>query len=338
MPLFFVIPASCLVLILLTVGILIRHYLVVVTVESESMTPTLQPGDRVLVVRHWPTTMLRKEQIVLVWSSRTASTGPTLFEAMPFIKRIVALGEETLTMSSADGTETMHSQPEDTTDPPHQQIWDIPKEHIFVRGDNRQNSLDSLTWGPISMENVLGVVLMKLPRNSSSPRLSELLPFYEIPPIGLPAGQDAPHFTAQTLNGETVTLTSYSGRAVVFLFFAPSYHCRQALSTCAILAPKVEAGGVSIVCVSSTGLEPTRPFVKELHLSLPVLVAPRARNPFLLDYNIAGTPAYCFINEQGKVQLAGSLSSLSRSELKELAASWVRQKMTVPDETYSHDQ
>lgn len=72
--------------------------------------------------------------------------------------------------------------------------------------------------------------------------------------------------------------------------------------------------------------------VKELHLSLPVLIAPRARNPFLLDYNIAGTPAYCFINEQGKVLSAGSLSSLSGSELKELAASWVRQKMTVTDE------
>lgn len=329
-----VILASCLVLVLLMVSILIRRYLLVVTVESESMAPTLQPGDRILAVRHWPAASLRKGQIVLVWSSRTASTGPTLFEARPYIKRIVALGEETLTMSSADGVEPGHPQPDDTTGQQRQQIWHIPKGHIFVRGDNRQNSLDSLIWGPISIENVLGVFLMKLPRKSSSPPLSEPLPFHEIPPIGLPAGQDAPPFTAQTLNGETVTLTTYSGRAVVFLFFAPSHHCRQALSTCAILAPKAKAAGVNIVCVSSTGLEPTRPFVKELHLSLPVLVAPRALDPFLLDYNIAGTPAYCFINEQGKVRSAGSLSSLIRSELKELAASWVRQKMIVPDELY----
>ena len=335
MILFLVILTSCLVLVLLTMSILIRRYLVVVTVESESMAPTLQPGDRVLVVRHWPAASLRKGQIVLVWSSRTASTGPTLFEAKPYIKRIVALGEKTLTMSSADGTEAPgHSQPDDTTGPQCQHVWHIPKGHIFVRGDNRQNSLDSLTWGPISIENVLGVVLMKLLRKSSSPPLSEPLPFHEIPPIGLPAGQDAPPFTAQTLNGETVTLATYSGRTVVFLFFAPSYHCRQTLSTCAILAAKGKVAGVSIVCVSSTGLEPTRPFVEELHLGLPVLIAPRARNPFLLDYNIAGTPAYCFINRQGKVQSAGSLSSLSKGELKELTASWFRQKMTIPDELY----
>ena len=331
MILFLVVLASCLMLVMLVVSILIRRYLVVVTVESESMAPTLQPGDRVLVARHWPVTSLHKRQIVLVWSSRKASTGPTLFETKPYIKRIVALGGETLTISSTSETEAGYSQPGDTTGP---QIWHIPEGHIFVRGDNRQNSLDSLTWGPISAENVLGVVIMKLPRKAAPSSLSQPLPFHDIPSIGLPAGQDAPPFTAQTLNGETVTLTTYSARAVVFLFFAPSYHCRQALSACATLAQKRAAAGVSIVCVSSTGPEPTRPFVEELQLSLPILVAPRSRNPFLLDYNIAGTPAYCFINEQGKVQSAGSLSNLSRSEWKELAASWVRQEMTVRNTPY----
>jgi signal peptidase I len=308
---FFFVLAGCVMLFLLTIGILIRTYLVVVTVENVSMSPTLENGDRVLAVSSWPSRWLRKGYIVLVWPSRTSSNRPRLFEVTPYIKRIVALGGETFTASLNDSTETKPPNQDREWDHHTQKVWHIPQGYIFVRGDNRPSSLDSLSWGPIPVQSVLGVVLMKLPRKDFSAPSFGSLPQKFVPTIGLLAGQDAPPFAAQTLHDEVVTLDNYKGRAVIFLFIAPSDHCRQVIPIYAALAPKAAEVGITMVFVSSTGIQPTRPFVEELHISLPVLIAPRASNSFLREYNISGTPAYCSVNEQGRIQSAGFLSMRS---------------------------
>jgi len=328
---FLFILASCLGILLLTAGVLIHSFLVVVTVENVSMTPTLEPGDRVLVVRPWPTKWLRKGYIVLVWPWRSSSAEPTLFEVKPYIKRIVGLGGEALTASLTEEAKTDHSHEHHTDSHQSQQTWHIPQGHIFVRGDNQQSSLDSLAWGPIPLYSVLGVVLLKLPRKALSPPPSVSLPETFVPIIGLPAGQDAPPFVAQTLHGETVTHATYSGRAVMYLFISPSNHCRRVIPMYAALAPKAAEAGVTLVFVSSTGIQATRPFVDELRISVSVLVAPRASNPFLRDYNISVTPAYCFVNEQGKIQSAGD-PTMRGGEWKTLAESWVRHEISVPND------
>src|SRR4051794_11342765 len=91
-----------LTVIVLVIVMLMRCILLVVTVESRSMAPTLEAGDRVLMIRHWPTGWLRKGQIVLIEPRCGVATVPTLFAVMPYNKRIVALGGETLTVSHSN--------------------------------------------------------------------------------------------------------------------------------------------------------------------------------------------------------------------------------------------
>lgn len=327
---FLFIFASCLVLFLLTVVALIRSYLVVVTVENVSMSPTLEHGDRVLALRSWPYKSLHKGHIVLIWPERKLAIGSSLFEVKPYIKRIIGLGGETVTTYLNNITETDYPhQEDDVDDHRNQQIWHIPQEHIFVRGDNRASSLDSLTWGPIPQESVLGVVLMKLPRKALSPPPTP--PLQLVHTNGITAGQSAPPFAAQTLSGETVTFDTYGGRAVVFLFIAPSDMCRRVIPVYAAIDPKAAEAGVTIIFVSSTGIQVTRSFVDELNISIPIIVAPRASNPFLHDYNVFGTPFYCFVNEQGKVQSAG-YPNLERGEWKVLTESWTKNHAAVARE------
>jgi peroxiredoxin len=73
------------------------------------------------------------------------------------------------------------------------------------------------------------------------------------------------------------------------------------------------ATGLTIVCVSADELARTRAFSEELHLTVPMLVAPHEQNAFLDDYRVSGTPAYCLLDEQGTVLAAGSPSQYDRS-------------------------
>lgn len=53
--------STCLFMIVL----FIRVFLCVITVHGYSMYPTLRPGDRILILRHWPQTWIQKNQIIV---------------------------------------------------------------------------------------------------------------------------------------------------------------------------------------------------------------------------------------------------------------------------------
>ena len=63
--------------------------------------------------------------------------------------------------------------------------------------------------------------------------------------------------------------------------------------------------GVEVILVSSDTQEETRSFIEQKKIHLPVLVAPRETNNFFADYRSPGTPAYCFVNTDGKVHSTG---------------------------------
>lgn len=313
--------AGAIGVLLLTVVVLIRHYFVVCTVENVSMSPALEPGDRVLVGRHWLVKWVRRGHIVLVWPTLPPSGRLTLTGVIPHIKRVVGIGGDTLIFPLQDEGEQDQPYQNEQASPHCQKTWHIPPDHIFVCGDNRPASLDSRIWGPLPLHCVLGVALMKLPRRAYPLPPSHSLFPEKIPACGLPIGQAAPPFVAQTLSQENVALATYSGQGVVFIFIEPSSHYEATVLRCTALAPKAAKAGVLMVFVFDAEAEPTRAFVKQLSIQLPILIAPHKSNPFLRDYHISGMPAYCVINQQGQVQASGFLN-IERDGWRSLVASW----------------
>jgi len=144
------------VLLLVLVGIGIRFAHLVVTVKGNSMSPTLQEGDRVVALSWWPKSCLRKGQVILFEPMYTVLLPPfdkRIRSGQLSIKRIVAVPGEQVTTSMSDVQEGEQGR----------RIWHIPSGHVFVRGDNRSNSVDSAIAGPLPLQSVRGLVLMKLP-------------------------------------------------------------------------------------------------------------------------------------------------------------------------------
>jgi len=124
------------------------------------MSPTLEEGDRVLAIRPlWPL-RVQKGQMVLF---RQGDIDEKLDDpALSLhIKRVVALAGEAYRSS-------IHplGYHEHVTQEKHTFVWHIPHDCIFVCGDNREQSIDSRSWGPLRLRNVRGIVVKKV---SSSP-------------------------------------------------------------------------------------------------------------------------------------------------------------------------
>jgi signal peptidase I len=132
-----------------------RKLLVVAVVKGKSMAPTLREGDRVLMVRY-PWWVLRRGQIVAIrFPGYPAGQWQGLIEPPAgsdpewTIKRIVARGGDLI-----EGERTANRR--------------VPNRHVFVVGDGAC-SLDSRHWGPLPAEDVLGVMVMRLPDSRSLP-------------------------------------------------------------------------------------------------------------------------------------------------------------------------
>lgn len=122
-------------------------------VVSRSMEPTLKVGDCVLSVYELSETDLRGRVVAF----EPTEPGDAL------VKRVVARDGEIVEVRSGGlyvgGQKDSHS--EDAIERIEGGRWQVDQNQLFVVGDNRNNSYDSIDHGPIERQQILGVVAFR---------------------------------------------------------------------------------------------------------------------------------------------------------------------------------
>ena len=125
-------------------------------IPSESMVPTLEVGDRVLANKFIYRFTEPARGDVVLFDSVEEGSEDTL------IKRVAGVEGDEIRVQG--GTLFVNGEPQDE---PYlnQYVPDqstpygpetVPKDHVFVLGDNRGNSGDSRIFGPVPVENIKG--------------------------------------------------------------------------------------------------------------------------------------------------------------------------------------
>jgi methylamine dehydrogenase accessory protein MauD len=141
---------------------------------------------------------------------------------------------------------------------------------------------------------------------------------FEMPPA-LEIGTPAPDFSAETLDGKLVTLASYARQTLAFIFVSPTCTpCIENIPTIQSIQPQAKRKGVELILVSLADQTETRAFVDKYSIKVPILVAPQGSNSFTENYKVPGTPFYCLLDKEGKVQSTGVLDS----KWKDLTQEW----------------
>lgn len=128
-------------------------------IPSGSMIPTLQINDRVLVNKFiYRFTEPERGDIVVF---RSVDDGDT-----ELIKRVVALPGDTVAVRSGRLIVNGERQREPFTNKnfPDRSFYartTVPKNNVFVMGDNRANSQDSRVFGPLPKKNIEGEAFLR---------------------------------------------------------------------------------------------------------------------------------------------------------------------------------
>jgi signal peptidase I len=126
-------------------------------VQGPSMEPTLWTGQFLIVSRlaYWFGEPQRGDIIVF-----HPTDSNYFFSPEDIVKRIIGLPGETVSIEngqiSIDGQ--LLDEPYIRTPAQYDGTWVVPEGQYFVLGDNRNNSQDSHSWGPLDGERIIGPV------------------------------------------------------------------------------------------------------------------------------------------------------------------------------------
>jgi signal peptidase I len=122
-----------------------------IRVQSVSMQPTLFEPDLVLVNRlAYKLGQPQREDVIIF--------NPPVKSDEPYIKRVIGLPGDIVRV--ANGVVYVNDNPLKETyiaaPPNYNGSWTVPDGHIFVLGDNRNNSSDSHQWGMVPLASIIG--------------------------------------------------------------------------------------------------------------------------------------------------------------------------------------
>ena len=128
-------------------------------IPSDSMLPTLEVGDRLVVekVSYYFRPPAPGEIVVFDPPQQLQIQGYAKDQA--FIKRVIGTPGQTVQIQ--DSKVYINGRPLDEdyiAEPPTYQMEpvQVPEDQLFVMGDNRNNSNDSHVWGFLPKQNVIG--------------------------------------------------------------------------------------------------------------------------------------------------------------------------------------
>jgi signal peptidase I len=147
------------------VAILIKTFVVqAFRIPSESMTPTLEVGDRVMVNKlSYDAHDLNRGDVVVFHRPPGLPSGPN--DPQDLIKRVIGLPGDTVV--AKDGSMYVNGKRlEEPYLPDTAKTYnlddpvEIPEGQVWVMGDNRTNSEDSRVFGPIDSDTIVGRAFM----------------------------------------------------------------------------------------------------------------------------------------------------------------------------------
>lgn len=136
----------------------VRAALRLYVIPSSSMTPTLVPGDHIVVTPYRFNSKPERGDVIVFRSTRTND------ELM--IKRVIAVAGDLIETRAGRVIVSGHALPEPyvaaqaSTGLISPQI--VPADSYFVLGDNRADSLDSRSWGALPRDLIVGRARMVL--------------------------------------------------------------------------------------------------------------------------------------------------------------------------------
>ncbi|HEY6740206.1 MAG TPA: signal peptidase I [Actinopolymorphaceae bacterium] len=158
-----------------TVALAVGLYLVIQTflvgtyrVEQVSMLPTLQQGQHLLVDKLTPRFDSYSRGDIVVFHAPGTPSG-----SIPYIKRVIGVAGDHVALE--DGRVLVNgvalAEPYLSDDGPGDGAtlpqgpgiseWDVPAGDILVMGDHRARSVDSRTFGPVPVDQVIGRAVIR---------------------------------------------------------------------------------------------------------------------------------------------------------------------------------
>ena len=139
-------------------GLMMRGTIMAEMVISSSMEPTIDKGDRIIVVEMGSGDPIERGDIVMV--------SPQEGDNLPLLKRVVGLPGDTIVFVENQVWVNESPSREDLVryglqDRRYSYRKDLTDNEYFVLGDNRDNSYDSLSFGPVAREELIGEAVFR---------------------------------------------------------------------------------------------------------------------------------------------------------------------------------